>query len=173
MRILVHPGPQKMGSLQGSAPLLFQFLERPDKRFTLGKNQQTLSRNTVLIKLPYDLAENPLHFISSNCVAEPLADNDPDTARLIVHLVHKQIEYIGGKSPPVALHLFNVPTGPQKYALRIWLRHNQIGRWEWQANAHHSVSNTLHTIQACGKLDPSEPLRRERGTAIRSIGRAP
>lgn len=137
-----------MSTLQGSPPLVFQFLERLHKCLALGKDQQRMSRNAVLVKLPYNLAEDPFYFVSSNRIPKPFADNNPDTAWVIVHLVRKQIEYIGGKSPPVALHLLNVPTGPQKYASRALLGHNQYGGWEWQANTHRTLSNTLRTTEA-------------------------
>jgi hypothetical protein len=59
--------------------------------------------------LPYQFTKYSFGSIASDCVSKSLSDNNPDPARVIVHLVHHEIEEGGRNSATAMFDGFNVP----------------------------------------------------------------
>jgi hypothetical protein len=59
--------------------------------------------------LPYQFTKYSFGSIASDRVSESLSDNNPDAARVIIHLVHHEIEERGRNSATAMFDGFNVP----------------------------------------------------------------
>lgn len=73
----------------------------------------------------------------------------------------------------MALHLFNVPARPQKYALSVSLRHDQIGNGGTAGERTHASGKLVSHRKAQRKLTANEHSEWRRVLAIQSIAHAP
>ena len=101
---------------QGSRPCSLQFSKRLQESLSLGKNQECLSRNEVLIEISDEFTEDSLDPITSDSPAESLSYYDTDPACGVIHGTSQDIEEICREPSSVPLDPFDITTCSQEYS---------------------------------------------------------